>query len=327
MFDPTQHSHRRFNPLLGEWVLCSPHRALRPWQGGLEPTFDRKPAYDPKCYLCPGNSRVTGVQKNPSYSSTYTFTNDFPAMQLDLPAESARTLLKRDAGQILKLNRVRGTSKVICYTPHHHLTLATLPLEGVLDVVKEWKNIYTAFKAEKDTTEMSHVQIFENKGQAMGCSNPHPHGQVWASDQIPTIPQRELENMRVFQDKHGLCLLCEYSRLEASGASRVVDETDQFISVVPFWATWPFEILVVSKNHLSDIGSMGNDTLLDLAKMLQRVTTRYDNLFECDFPYSMGIHQAPLTTNSASHNGLSHFHMHFYPPLLRSASVKKWMVG
>ncbi|KAJ9068304.1 galactose-1-phosphate uridyl transferase [Entomophthora muscae] len=167
------------------------------------------------------------------------------------------------------------------------------------------------------------------KVKLMGCSNPHPHGQVWASDQIPSIPQLELQNLATFKDKYGFCLLCEYSRLEASSsrASRVVDETKEFISVVPFWATWPFEILVLSKEHQSDIGSMSNNTLMDLAAILKRVTTRYDNLFECDFPYSMGIHQSPLTNGFEKHRDLSHFHIHFYPPLLRSANVKKWMVG
>lgn len=308
--------HRRFNPLSGEWVLVSPHRLQRPWQGKVEETApEDRPQHDPTCYLCPGNPRAGGAQ-NPDYTDTFVFQNDFAALLPDPEAHEAR----RD--DLLLARAERGLCRVICFSPRHDLTLPEMTEGQVLQVVEVWTKQYLELGAREG---IGYVQIFENKGQIMGCSNPHPHGQIWATENVPLEPSKEDERLRRWSDDHnGRCLLCRYTDLESASGERVICANDSWIAVVPFWAKWPFEAMLVSRRHARHLGDLEAGERAGLAEIIKRLTTRYDNLFQVSFPYTMGFHQAPTGPGNHDH---WHLHAHFYPPLLRSATVQKFMVG
>lgn len=310
----TDHPHRRFNPLTREWVLVSPHRTQRPWQGLIEkPPEENMPQYDPGCYLCPGNSRAGG-KRNPAYSSTFVFDNDFAALLPDTPLESFENGLLRAVGE-------PGICRVICFHPRHDLTLAKMPPHAVRVVVDTWVEQYVELSA---CPRIRYVQIFENRGAMMGCSNPHPHCQIWAGASIPNEPAKELAAQQEYLSAHHRCLLCDYLAQELSGRERLVAENAHFAALVPFWAIWPFETMLLPKRHLRGLDELTIGERDGLAEMLQEITQRYDRLFDVSFPYTMGFHQRP--TNGAPYSEV-HLHAHFYPPLLRSATVRKFMVG
>lgn len=320
--DLQEHTHRRMNPLTGEWILVSPHRAKRPWQGRQEQTPGNRPSFDPSCYLCPGNTRASG-EANPAYESTYVFTNDFAALLPDGPTEE-RTEGREDgsAGKdLFRAEAERGTCRVICFSPRHDLTLARMSNEQIGSVVSAWKAEYASLGS---LPAINYVQIFENKGAIMGCSNPHPHGQIWANETIPMIPALEGERQGSYLRTHHRCLLCDYLTEERRRKERIIFENDSFVALVPFWAVWPFEAMILPKQHISSLTELNERSARGLSDAIRRLCTRYDNLFDTDFPYSMGIHQIPTT--GIREEGW-HLHLHYYPPLLRSATVKKFMVG
>lgn len=304
--------HRRLNPLTGEWVLVSPHRTRRPWQGQTEGTS--APAeldYDPSCYLCPGNERAGG-QFNPAYRTTFVFDNDFAAL---LP-DSEPAALNRNGLFVAEVER--GLCRVVCFSPRHDLTLARMTPAEIRPVVDTWVDQSLELGA---LDWVRYVQVFENRGAMMGASNPHPHCQIWAGASIPN--EVEKERVRQANWRQG-CLLCEYLAAELAAGERVVHRNRSFAAVVPFWAVWPFELLLVSTRHFSGFGDLASAERDDLAQMLHRITAGYDNLFGCPFPYTMGFHPAPVDEGEDSG---WHFHAHYYPPLLRSATVRKFMVG
>jgi UDPglucose--hexose-1-phosphate uridylyltransferase len=311
-FDPTDHPHRRMNPLTGDWVLVSPNRTRRPWQGQVEkPLPDVRPAYDAGCYLCPGNERAGGA-RNPAYTSTYVFTNDFTALLPGTPPAGGDDPL-------LRYKSEQGTCRVVCFSPRHDLTLPEMGEEEIRRVVDVWSEQVTQLGQR-----YRWVQVFENKGAMMGASNPHPHGQIWAGSALPNEPAKEDMQQRIYLEQQGAPLLLAYAELEANARERVVVENPHWLAVVPFWAVWPFETLLMPRRHvlrLPDLTEAERDTL---AGILKRLLTRYDNLFEVSFPYSMGWHGAPFDAGSGEHWQL---HAHFYPPLLRSATVRKFLVG
>ncbi|MGD8777912.1 MAG: UDP-glucose--hexose-1-phosphate uridylyltransferase [Ignavibacteria bacterium] len=307
--------HRRLNILTGEWVLVSPHRAKRPWQGMTEEiTKEEKPSYDPACYLCPGNSRAND-KCNPAYEGTFVFDNDFSALLLDTAEYS------QNDSDLLIAQSEKGICRVICFSERHDLTLAEMEIEQIENVIRTWQNEYKSLGSKK---EINHVQIFENKGAIMGCSNPHPHGQIWAQESIPVEPEKELIKQAEYYKSKGRTLLSDYIKIEKEKNERIIYENDSFVLLVPFWAVWPFETMIISKRSISNILEFTGDEINLYADIVKKATVKYDNIFKVSFPYSAGIHQAP--TDGKEHKEW-HFHMHFYPPLLRSATVKKFMVG
>jgi UDPglucose--hexose-1-phosphate uridylyltransferase len=305
--------HRRYNPLSGEYVLVSPQRAKRPWQGQVEPRrSDAMPAHDPACYLCPGNSRAGG-QLNPQYADTYVFTNDFPAL---LPSQAVGSI---EIHQLTRAIPVSGTSRVLCYSPIHNLTLPLMDLAALSRVVDAWCQ-----QTQELGEQYKWVQVFQNQGEAMGASNPHPHGQIWALDQIPNEIEKEDRQQREYFSRTGRPLLLDYLEQEAASNARLVIESKHWLVIVPFWAIWPFETQVLPRRHVLRLGDLDIEEREDLAATLKQLGIKYDNLFETQFPYSMGWHGAPFTEVDHRHWQL---HAHFYPPLLRSASVRKFMVG
>jgi UDPglucose--hexose-1-phosphate uridylyltransferase len=311
--------HRRLNLLTGEWVLVSPHRARRPWLGQIEKIqSENLPPYDPTCYLCPGNTRSTG-EKNSDYISTFVFDNDFSALLPPLEGGEPEPDLLQTG--LFVVEPEDGICRVVCFSPRHDLTLPELSQAAVEEVVHTW----TTQSVELGNLDfIRYVQVFENKGAVMGCSNPHPHSQVWATQHIPNQPVLETVRQENYLHEKSRCLLCDYLEAELSEGRRIVAQNGQFAALVPFWAVWPFEILVVARRHCGSLSDLNNEEISGLADILKQVTTRYDNLFEISFPYSLGFHQAPC--DDKTHPGW-HLHAHFYPPLLRSATVRKFMVG
>jgi UDPglucose--hexose-1-phosphate uridylyltransferase len=310
-----QHPHRRFNPLLGEWVQVSPHRTQRPWQGQVDRVAaEAMPPYDPTCYLCPGNARAGGVT-NPKYGATFVFDNDFSALLPTTPAISA------ESDGLIVAHAERGVCRVVCFHPRHDLTVAKMDVPQIRKVIDVWAEQYAQLGSED---WINSVLIFENRGAMMGASNPHPHCQIWANASVPDIPRREGDAQSEYRRKHGACLLCRYQELEAKLKERIVCENEHFVALVPFWAVWPFETLVLSKRHVGSMPELSAGERSALAELMKRLTSAYDNVFQVSFPYSMGFHQRP--TDGQEHPEW-HFHAHYFPPLLRSATVRKFMVG
>jgi UDPglucose--hexose-1-phosphate uridylyltransferase len=307
--------HKRFNPLLREWVLVSPQRTERPWQGKVE----KLPAvpsvtHDPNCYLCPGNQRAGGKQ-TPKYSGTYAFDNDFPALLPEIEP------VQDEQNGLLVVQTDQGICRVLCFSPRHDLTVPRMSARELRGVIDAW---IEQFSSLAQIPWVRHVQVFENRGELMGASNPHPHCQIWANATLPNLPAREDESLRAYRAEKRSCLLCDYLQLELQRNERVVCQNEAFAVVVPFWAGWPFETLVLGKRHIASLDQLNSDERDLLGDILRRITIRYDNLFETAFPYSMGFHQRP--TDGQPHEAW-HLHAHYFPPLLRSATVRKFMVG
>lgn len=307
--------HRRFNPLIREWVLVSPQRTARPWQGQVEDSESAPaPAYDPDCYLCPRNTRAGGV-RNLDYDSTFVFDNDFAALKPDSLIERTET------DGLLIAESEPGICRVVCFSPRHDLTLSKMDPAAIRKVVDTWVAQFDDLGARPN---INYVQIFENRGAMMGASNPHPHGQIWASCSLPNEIIKEQSSLAAWRSERGGCMLCHYERLERSARERIVEENESFLAVVPYWAVWPFETMLISRRHLTGIDQLSGEERTDVADIFKRLTARYDRLFQISFPYTMGFHQRP--TDHQPHDEW-HLHVHFYPPLLRSATVRKFMVG
>jgi UDPglucose--hexose-1-phosphate uridylyltransferase len=311
-------THNRYNPLLGEWVKVSPHRTDRPWNGQVEKQTEKTmPTHDPSCYLCPGNIR-SGGRRNPDYEDTFVFTNDFSSL-LETTVEGS---IEEGPNGLLRARSEKGICKVVCFSPRHDLTLARMDVDAIRKVVDVWTEQYIRLGAKPF---VDHVQIFENRGATMGCSNPHPHSQIWAEEIVPDIPKKELANQKSYFERHGSSMLLDYARYESERKDRLVVSNEDFVAVVPFWAVWPYETLVVpSRRPIQSMDEMTGGERDSLASVMKALGIRYDNLFRTSFPYSMGIHQRP--TDGNRYDGCC-MHLHYYPPLLRSATVKKFMVG
>lgn len=310
--------HRRYNPLTESWVLVSPHRANRPWQGQVEkPVSEVRLVHDPDCYLCPGNTRAGGL-KTPDYQHVYVFDNDFSALLPDLPDTAA--LADTDAS-FFQIKPERGITRVICFSPRHDVTMADMTTPEIRKVVDAWITEYQQLGA---LDFIQYVQIFENKGAIMGCSNPHPHGQIWAQASIPDEPLKKQHAQLKYWQQHSATLLSDYLAAETAKTERILFENEGFVALVPFWAVWPFEAMIVPKRPMARITELSEAEKTDLADAYRQLAVLYDRLFQTSFPYSAGIHQAP--TDGQPHPEW-HFHLVFYPPLLRSAKVKKFMVG
>ncbi len=322
MPDPTRPldlvPHRRYNPLLRQWILVSPQRTQRPWQGETSaPAPAPTLAYDPECYLCPGNARSGGVH-NAHYTRVFAFNNDFPALLPDIQPPDKELY----PSPLLRAEPERGLCRVLCFHPNHSLTLARMAIPDIARVVDAWADETSNLS---DFPWINHIQIFENRGAMMGASNPHPHCQIWATEHIPDEPLREIAAQQAYKEENGSCMLCDYIDIErARPELRVVVENKHFVAIVPYWATWPFETIVLPRRHFGSFTDLTPPERVALAGILKAVTTRYDNLFQTSFPYTMGFHQRP--PQGQGHDSM-HFHAHFYPPLLRSAEIRKFMVG
>jgi UDPglucose--hexose-1-phosphate uridylyltransferase len=313
----TEDPHRRLNALTNEWVLVSPHRATRPWQGEVAHiTHTTEPEFDPDCYLCPGNTRAGGI-RNPAYSGTFVFDNDFAALKPQVPSQR----LDIEGKGLIVAEAEPGICRVLCFSPRHNLTLSTMEPNAIEAVIRTWTEQFRDLGAQQ---RINHVQIFENRGAMMGASNPHPHCQIWATASIPEIPARELASQQAYLKSRAKCLLCDYIELEERQQVRLICQTEGFVALVPFWAVWPFEILLCSRRHLGSLLDFNADEAGSLSRILKQITSTYDKVFDVPFPYSMGFHQSP--TDDRPHPEW-HFHAHFFPPLLRSATIRKFMVG
>ncbi len=314
MQDFNNNPHRRFNILTGTWVLVSPHRTKRPWQGKNEqPAKFSEVTYDENCYLCPGNTRASG-DTNAIYTEPYAFTNDFSALLEDVPVVES-------VDGLLKAKQESGICRVVCFSPNHALTLPLMQKEDIALVIKLWQKEYK-FLGAKDS--INYVQIFENKGAVMGCSNPHPHGQIWAQHSIPEEIIKKTERQEQYWNEHNRSLLASYLEQELVLKDRILMQNESFVALVPYWAVWPYETMIISRRKIRDISGLTENETHDFAQIIKALTIKYDNIFKTSFPYSAGIHQAP--TDGLEHPEW-HMHMSFYPPLLRSSTVKKFMVG
>lgn len=315
-FNANEHQHLRYNPLKDEWILVSPHRALRPWSGQTEiPPQEDTPKFDPTNPLCPGVTRASG-KVTPNYKSTYVFENDFPSLLKEGPEPP------ESDDPLFQIKTAKGTCRVICYHPHTDVYFTNLALQDVVAIIEE-----LAKQTRELGRDFTWVQIFENRGEMMGCSNPHPHCQIWASTFLPNEPRIRDENLRKYYGKYRKPMLEDYLDKELSKRERIVYENSEWLVVVPYWAVWPFETMVLPKRQFQRFYDADEKQKEALAKTLQVVVAKYDNLFKCKFPYSMGWYGAP--TGSYLEECQPHwtFHGVYYPPLLRSATVKKFMVG